>query len=98
MGNVVPMDSKLLSNYWYMSWPNTLGEFILFADDTKIFIVDENDKTAYKKANNLLTGVNKHMTSNYLHINVGKSGYMHLKPMLDRVEQTCAQIRCFSQI
>ena len=22
MGNVVPMDSKLLSNYWYMSWPS----------------------------------------------------------------------------
>ena len=20
MGNVVPMDSKLLSNYWYMPW------------------------------------------------------------------------------
>ena len=22
MGNIVPMDSKLLSNYWYMSWPS----------------------------------------------------------------------------
>ena len=22
MSNVVPMDSKLLSNYWYMSWPS----------------------------------------------------------------------------
>ena len=32
-----------------------------------------------------------------LHINVGKScyKYMHCKPTLDRVKQTCARIRCF---
>ena len=35
------------------------------------------------------------MKSNQLHINVGKSCYMHFKPTLDRVKQTCARIRCF---
>ena len=50
-----------------------LGEFILFADDTNIFIVDENEKTAYEKANKVLAGVNEYMKSNQLHINVDKS-------------------------
>ena len=57
----------------------TLGEFILFADDTNIFIVDENEKTAYEKANKVLAGVNEYMKSNQLNINVGKS----FKPTLD---------------
>ena len=35
------------------------------------------------------------MKSNQLHINVGKSCYIHFKPTLDRVKQTCARIRCF---
>ena len=73
----------------------TLGEFILFDDDTNIFIVDENEKIAYEKANKFLSGVNELMKSNQLHINVGKSCYMHFKPTLDRVKQTCARIRCF---
>ena len=32
MGNVVPMDSKLLSNYWYMSrssWPTHISKCVL---------------------------------------------------------------------
>ena len=37
----------------------TLGEFILFDDDTNIFIVDENEKIAYEKANKFLSGVNE---------------------------------------
>ena len=73
----------------------TLGKFILFADDTNIFIVDGNEKTAYEKANKVLAGVNEYTKSNQLHINLGKSCYMHFKPKLDRVKQTCAQIRCF---
>ena len=73
----------------------TLGEFILFADDTNIFILDENEKTAYEKANKVLAGVNEYMKSNQLHINVGKSCYMYFKLTLDRVKQTCARIRCF---
>ena len=35
----------------YIVSSTTLGEFILFADDTNIFILDENEKTAYEKAN-----------------------------------------------
>ena len=34
----------------------TLGELILFADDTNKFIVDEIEKTAYEKANKVLEG------------------------------------------
>ena len=67
----------------------------MFADDTNIFIVDENEKTAYEKANKVLAGFNEYMKSNQLHINVGKSCYMHFKPSFDRVKQTYARIRCF---
>ena len=28
MGNVVPMDSKLLSNYWYITCPGHHGQLI----------------------------------------------------------------------
>ena len=36
MGNVVPMDSKLLSNYWYMSWqswPTHISKLCSHKDD-----------------------------------------------------------------
>ena len=56
----------------------------LFRLPINIFIVDENEETAYKKANKVLAGVNEYMESNQLHINVGKSCYMHFKPTYDR--------------
>ena len=66
----------------------------MFADDTNIFIVDENEKTAYEKANKVWAGVNEseYMKSNQLYINVGKSCYMHFEPTLDldRVKQFVA--------
>ncbi len=57
-----------------------LGEFILFADDTNIFVTGSNKKEAYTNANELLSNVHNYMLLNKLHINMLKCYYMHFKP------------------
>ena len=58
-----------------------LGKFILFADDTNIFIADKCAKKAYEKANTVLSSINTYMKCNLLHINIKKCCYMHFKPI-----------------
>ena len=69
----------------------TLGNFIMFADDTNIFIADPVEENAYYKANLVLECVSEYMKLNQLHINVGKSCYIHFKPCLNRAKQKCAR-------
>ena len=57
-----------------------LGTFVLFADDTNIFICAETKEAAFQSANILLESVNKYMQCNLLHINVKKSCYMYFSP------------------
>ena len=57
-----------------------LGEFILFADDTNIFVNGYTEKEAYSKANLLLRSVHQYMILNKLHINQSKCCYIHFKP------------------
>ena len=57
-----------------------LGEFILFADDTNIFVSVSTEKEAYSKANLLLRSVHQYMILNKLHINQSKCCYLHFKP------------------
>ena len=57
-----------------------LGQFVLFADDTNIFVSDKCIKTVYNKANEVLKSVNQYMRCNLLHINIKKCCYMHFKP------------------
>lgn len=56
------------------------GNFVLFADDTNIFVVGRSEEEVYEKANNVLLSVHKYMTTNLLHINMSKSVYMHFRP------------------
>ena len=56
------------------------GKFVLFADDTKIFITDKCIKSLYEKSNKVLEAVNQYMKCNLLHINIKKCCYMHFKP------------------
>ena len=51
-----------------------LGKFILFADETNIFVSGHSYEIAVQKANGILTSENK------LHINMKKSCFMHFKP------------------
>ena len=48
------------------------GEFILYADDTNIFVTANSKADAFKKANKVLELVNSYMMSNLLHIDAGK--------------------------
>ncbi len=57
-----------------------LGIFVLFADDTNIFVEGATAKDAYQKANTLLKSLYKYMVLNKLHINMSKCCHMHFKP------------------
>ena len=56
------------------------GKFVLFADDTNIFVAAESKKKAYDTANEVLLAVSKYMEVNLLHINVKKCCYMYFSP------------------
>ena len=59
---------------------STLGEFILFADDTNIFVSGTSLEETYSKANTLLQSLTHYMQVNKLHINMNKCCYIHFKP------------------
>ena len=57
-----------------------LGKFILFADDTNIFVADHSRERVYEIANEVMECIYKYMKCNLLHINFKKCCYMHFKP------------------
>ena len=59
---------------------SNLGLFILFADDTNIFVKGTSPEDAYHKANEVLRLVRQYMVLNKLHINMTKCCYIHFKP------------------
>ena len=59
---------------------SSLGEFILFADDTNIFVSGTSLDDTYSKANTLLQSLTHYMQVNKLHINMNKCCYIHFKP------------------
>ena len=69
---------------------SNLGEFVLFADDTNIFVTGETENDVYEKANVILKAVHNYMTDNLLHINLSKSVYMHFHPSR---YSSCARVR-----
>ena len=56
------------------------GEFILFADDTNIFVSARSIDEAYKSANTVLESLTQYMITNKLHINMTKCSYILFKP------------------
>ena len=57
-----------------------LGIYVLFADDTNIFIEGKSAQEAYEKGNRLLKCLFYYMILNKLHVNMSKCCYMHFKP------------------
>ena len=49
-----------------------LGKFVLFADDTNIFVADKCKIKVFEKANKVLKSINNYMKCNLLHINIKK--------------------------
>ena len=62
-------------------------EFVLFADDTNIFVSGKTIEDAYSAANELLESLNKYMVTNKLHINMTKCCYMIFKPNRNLTDQ-----------
>ena len=54
--------------------------FVLFADDTNIFVSADNMDDVYAKANSVLNSVHKYMIANQLHVNMSKTCYMDFSP------------------
>ena len=54
-------------------------EFILFADDTNIFLYAPTTEELYCKANKVLRQLKSYIDANYLHINLKKSKYIHFR-------------------
>ena len=52
------------------------SKFILFADDTNIFVFAKERHEAYKKANEILKSVHSYTLANKLHINTSKSCFI----------------------
>ena len=73
------------------------GQFVLFADDTNIFVSGRTARDAYMKANRVLRDVSEYMLLNQLHINVSKCCFIHFQPDLSRVKQTCARARPYDR-
>ena len=73
------------------------GEYVLFADDTNIFVSGTTAQEAYINANDVLKNVNDYMLANQLHINISKCCYIHFKPSLSRDKQTCARTRPYER-
>ena len=59
---------------------SNLGNFVMFADGTNIFVSGESKTDTYNKANILLSQLSRYMFDNQLHINHGKCVYMYFSP------------------
>ena len=56
------------------------GIFVLFADDTNIFVSSKSYHDAINNANEILRSVSQYMLANKLHFNLQKSCYMYFSP------------------
>ena len=56
-----------------------IASFILFADDTNLFVNGSNIAEATQKINKILNKLKLYLEANFLHINVSKSKFMHFK-------------------
>ena len=70
-------------------------KFVLYADDTNIFVVGPSKESTFHKANEVLDYVTTFMRCNLLHINMSKCCYIHFRPPYES-DETCARVRPFA--
>ena len=63
-----------------ISRSSALGLFIMFADDTNIFVEGMTINEAYRKGNEVLKAIQTYMRCNKLHINMTKCCYINFRP------------------
>ena len=56
-----------------------IASFILFADDTNLFVEGNSIADATERANTILSKLKKYLEANYLHINISKSKFIHFQ-------------------
>lgn len=56
-----------------------IASFIIFADDTNLFVTGNSVHDVNVKTNHILNKLEKYLQANYLHINVSKSKYIHFQ-------------------
>ena len=69
-----------------------IASFILFADDTNLFVDGKSPNEAVAKTNQILDRLKIYLEANYLHINICKSKYLHFKPPRKKIQPPEAQI------
>ena len=75
------------------------GKFVLFADDTNIFVSGSSEQEAYDKASVVIDKLHEYMYDNQLHINIDKTCFMHFRPELSNEERMqCARTRSVESI
>ena len=57
-----------------------VASFILFADDTNLFIEGSSLAEVTRKADQILANLKRYLEANFLHINISKSKYIHFQP------------------
>ena len=63
-------------------------KFVLFADDTSIFISGDSISDVQRMIDLILTNLQDYLCSNYLHLNVGKTNFVHFRSLLDNSNQS----------
>ena len=63
------------------------SKFVLFADDTNIFVFSRNRADLYKKANDVMEAVHRYMISNKLHTNIDKSCFIEFSKSKGGLQQ-----------
>ena len=71
------------------------ASFVLFADDTNIFVTGNTKDEAFITANIVLKSVQHYMSANQLHINLSKSYYIHFDPSRGDSTRICARSQLF---
>ena len=71
---------------FYFTSKDSLSMFVLFADDTNIFVSGKTYNKAAEKANEILDTVSKYTSANKLHVNYDKTCMMHFMSKRQQVD------------
>ena len=66
---------------------NDAASFIMFADDSNLFVNGKTVDEVVNKINEILSKIKLYLEANFLHINIGKSKYIHFKSPRSKVEK-----------
>ena len=73
---------------------SSLGHFVLFADDTNIFVTGKSIEQVYRNANTVMSELYDYLSTNKLHINYDKSVHIHFRPNICHNKRlSCARTR-----